>query len=72
MGLCASFQEPTLLTEWAGDVFSKVSKLWLYCCYVSNSYLTIEALRFLKNVGLDGLKVDIKGDASTYSKYLGG
>lgn len=71
-GLCASFQEPTLLTEWAGDVFSRGSKLGLYCCYVSNGYLTIEALNFLKNNGLDGLKIDVKGDAITYSKYLGG
>ncbi|MGC8911962.1 MAG: radical SAM protein [Nitrososphaeria archaeon] len=71
-GVCASFQEPTLLTEWAGDVFSRASQLGLYCCYVSNGYLTLEALHFLKNCGLDGLKVDVKGDVDTYRKYLGG
>lgn len=72
LGLCASFQEPTLLTEWVGDAFNKASKMGLYCCYVSNGYFTLEALHFLKKMGLDGLKVDVKGDTGVYRRYLGG
>ncbi|MEM3402526.1 MAG: radical SAM protein [Candidatus Hadarchaeales archaeon] len=71
-GLCASFQEPTLLTEWALEVFRLGKKRGLYCCYVSNGYMTREALRKLADAGLDGLKIDIKGDDETYKKFCGG
>lgn len=70
-GLCASFQEPTLLTDWAADAFSLSRERWLYCCYVSNGYMTIEALDLLNRSGLDGLKIDVKGDEDTYSKFCG-
>jgi pyruvate formate lyase activating enzyme len=72
IGLCASFQEPTLLSEWAIPLF------WLgkekgikYCCYVSNGYMTSYLLRALCDAGMDGLKIDIKGDEETYKKYCG-
>lgn len=71
-GLCASFQEPTILTDWAVPLFRQASKRRLYCCYVSNGYMTLEALKLLKDAGMDGLKVDMKGDAETYRKYCGG
>jgi pyruvate formate lyase activating enzyme len=71
-GLCSSFQEPTILTEWNLQVFRLGSKRGLYCCYVSNGYMTLEALRLLKEAGMDGLKIDIKGEAETYQKYCGG
>ena len=71
-GLCASFQEPTLLTEWAIDLFKIGRAKGLYCCYVSNGYMTIEALKLLKEAGLDALKIDLKGDAETYRRYCGG
>ena len=71
-GLCASFQEPTLLTEWVLDLFKLGSKKGLYCCYVSNGYMTLEALKLLKLSGLDGLKIDVKGDAEVYKSFCGG
>jgi len=71
-GLCVSFQEPTLLTDWAVPLFRMGSGRGLYCCYVSNGYMTLEALRLLKDSGMDGLKIDLKGDAETYRKYCGG
>ena len=70
-GLCASFQEPTLLTDWATDVFLSAKARGLYCCYVSNGYMTTEALELLRRSGLDGLKIDVKGDEETYHKYCG-
>jgi pyruvate formate lyase activating enzyme len=71
-GLCVSFQEPTVLTEWASKVFKLGREKELYCYYVSNGYMTLEALKLLREAGMDGLKVDVKGDAETYLKYCGG
>ena len=71
-GLCVSFQEPTILTDWAVTVFKMGCERGLYCCYVSNGYMTLEALRLLKEAGMDGLKIDVKGDVETYHKYCGG
>jgi pyruvate formate lyase activating enzyme len=72
-GLCASFQEPTLLTEWAIMVFSLGKSRGIrYCCYVSNGYMTFEALKALWEAGMDGLKIDVKGNQETYIKYCGG
>ncbi len=71
-GLCASFQEPTLLIDWLVPLFQKGCESGLYCCCVSNGYMTLEALRLLKKAGMDGLKIDVKGNARTYQKYCGG
>jgi pyruvate formate lyase activating enzyme len=71
-GLCASFQEPTILTDWVIPLFNMGQEKGLYCCYVSNGYMTLEALTLLKESGMDGLKIDLKGDAETYRKYCGG
>lgn len=72
-GLCASFQEPTLMTEWAVKVFSLGKERGLkYCCYVSNGYMTLETLKALREAGMDGLKIDVKGDHETYARYCGG
>ncbi|RLG39592.1 MAG: AmmeMemoRadiSam system radical SAM enzyme [Thermoproteota archaeon] len=71
-GLCASFQEPTLLTDYNLEVFKLGSKVGLYSCYVSNGYMTEKVLTSLKEVGMDGLKIDVKGDPETYLKYCGG
>lgn len=71
-GLCASFQEPTLLSEWAIPLFRLGKEKGIkYCCYVSNGYMTTEVLKALFEAGMDGLKIDIKGDNETYKKYCG-
>jgi pyruvate formate lyase activating enzyme len=70
-GICASFQEPTLLTDWAIDAFSLSRRRGLYCCYVSNGYMTLEALDVLRRSGLDGLKIDVKGDEGAYREFCG-
>ena len=71
-GLCVSFQEPTILTDWAIPLFRIGREKRLYCCYVSNGYMTLEALRLLNESGMDGLKIDLKGDPETYRRYCGG
>lgn len=69
-GLCASFQEPTLLFEYCIDLFPMAKKAGLYNTFVSNGYMTEDALRALVAAGLDGLKVDVKGDAEVYRNML--
>jgi pyruvate formate lyase activating enzyme len=73
VGLCASFQEPTLLSEWAILLF-KLGKMrgMEYCCYVSNGCMTLETLNALHEAGMDWLKIDIKGNNETYDKHCGG
>jgi pyruvate formate lyase activating enzyme len=72
IGLCGSFQEPTLLSEWAIPLFELGKKRGIkYCCYVSNGYMASEVLKALHKAGMDGLKIDIKGDEETYKKYCG-
>jgi pyruvate formate lyase activating enzyme len=73
IGLCGSFQEPTLLTDWAIPLFKRGKEMGInYCCYVSNGYMTSEALKMLAEAGMDGLKIDVKGDSETYRQYCGG
>jgi len=73
VGLCASFQEPTLLSEWAIPLFKLGKDKGIkYCCYVSNGYMTLEVLKALYEAGMDGLKIDMKGRNETYEKYCGG
>jgi pyruvate formate lyase activating enzyme len=70
-GLCASFQEPTLLSEWAIPLFWLGKEMGMkYCCYVSNGYMTLTLLKVLCGAGMDGIKIDIKGDEETYKKYF--
>jgi len=72
VGLCASFQEPTLLSEWAIPLFKSGKEKGIkYCCYVSNGYMTLKVLKALHEAGMDGLKIDIKGKSETYEKYCG-
>ena len=72
-GLCASFQEPTLLADWVVEAFSMGKRAGIkYCCFVSNGYMTLEALKVLRDAGLDGLKIDVKGDVETYRRFCGG
>ncbi len=70
-GICVSFTEPTMLFEYSLDVFKLAKKKGLYNCYVSNGYLTSDALLMLKEAGMDAINIDIKGDADVYKRYCG-
>ncbi|MFZ8855073.1 MAG: radical SAM protein, partial [Thermofilaceae archaeon] len=60
-GICVSFNEPTLLFEYSVEAFGEARRRGLYTTYVSNGYMALEALKALREAGLDGLKVDVKG-----------
>jgi len=66
-GLCASFNEPTLLFEYCIDLFrlAKQPK-----SMVSNGYMTKDALKMLKEAGLNAMNIDVKGGKEVYEKYL--
>jgi pyruvate formate lyase activating enzyme len=71
-GTSISFNEPTLSLEWSLDVFRLARQLGLYNTYVTNGYMTPEALLLLIEAGLDGMNVDIKGSAGAVRKYCKG
>ncbi|MEM3403363.1 MAG: AmmeMemoRadiSam system radical SAM enzyme [Nitrososphaeria archaeon] len=68
-GTSFSFNEPTLLFEYALDVFPLAHKKKLYNTYVSNGYMSDKALIYLKEFGLDAIKFDIKGDLEVVRRY---
>ncbi len=70
-GTSISFNEPTLSLEWSLDVFRLAHRLDLYNTYVTNGYMTPEALSLLIEAGLDAMNVDVKGDSSTVRRYCG-
>lgn len=71
-GTSISFNEPTLSLEWSVDVFSLARQRGLYNTYVTNGYMTPEALALLKDAGLDAMNVDLKGDATSVKKFCKG
>lgn len=71
-GTSISFNEPTLSLEWSLEVFYLAHRRGLYNTYVTNGYMTPEALALLVEAGLDAMNVDIKGDAIAVRKYCKG
>lgn len=71
-GTSISFNEPTLSLEWSLDVFRLARQRGLYNTFVTNGYLTPEALTLLIDAGLDAMNVDVKGDAAAVKKYCQG
>ncbi len=71
-GTSISFNEPTLSLEWSLDVFRLARGRGLYNTYVTNGYMTPEALDLLIDAGLDAMNVDIKGDALGVRTYCKG
>jgi pyruvate formate lyase activating enzyme len=70
-GTSISLNEPTLSLEWSLDVFRLARERGLYNTYVSNGYMTPDALDRLVDAGLDAMNIDVKGDARTVRRYCG-
>ena len=71
-GTSISFNEPTLSLEWSLDVFRSAHPQHLYNTFVTNGYMTPEALELLIEAGLDAMNVDIKGDAAVVKRFCRG
>ncbi|HDN75754.1 MAG TPA: radical SAM protein, partial [Acidilobales archaeon] len=70
-GTCASFNEPTIHFEYLLDVFRIAKEKGLYNTMVTNASMTIEALKELRNAGLDAMSSDVKGCPDTYRRFMG-
>ena len=70
-GLSVSFNEPTLLLEYSLDLFPLAQGKGLYNTYVSNGYMTLKALKALREAGMDAIKFDLKGTPEIYETYCG-
>ena len=68
-GTSISFNEPTLSLEWSLDVFPLAREAGLYNTFITNGYMTAAALTSLVEAGLDGMNVDVKGDAEAVYEY---
>ncbi len=68
-GTSFSFNEPTLLLEYAIDVIKIAKPLNFYQTYVTNMYMTEEALKLLITSGCDAFCANVKGGSSFYQKY---
>jgi pyruvate formate lyase activating enzyme len=64
-GTSVSLNEPTLSLEWSLEVFRLARQAGLYNTFVTNGYMTETALEHLADAGLDGINVDVKGDAES-------
>ena len=66
-----SFNEPTLQTEYALDVMKLAGEEGLTTNYVTNGYMSEEALSALIDEGLDAMSVDVKGCEEAVKRYCG-
>jgi pyruvate formate lyase activating enzyme len=71
-GTSISFNEPALSLEWSLEVFRLARRSGLFNTFVTNGYMTPEALSLLVEAGLDAMNVDVKGDAAAVKKYCKG
>ncbi len=71
-GTSISFNEPALSLEWSLEVFQLAHQRGLYNTFVTNGYMTPEALDLLIEAGLDAMNVDVKGDAAAVRHYCKG
>ncbi|MGC9149340.1 MAG: radical SAM protein [Sulfolobales archaeon] len=60
-GLNASFNEPATLFDFLLDVFDLGRRKSLYGSIVTNGYFTLEAVKKLLEIGVNGWSIDIKG-----------
>lgn len=68
-GTSLSFNEPTLLLEYAIDLFPLARKEGFYNTFVTNGYMSEEALSLLASHGMDAMNIDIKGDQKGVRRF---
>jgi len=68
-GTSVSFNEPTLLLEYSLDMFVLAREQGYYNTYVTNGYMTEQALEMLVAHGLDAMNIDIKGEAEAVRRF---
>jgi pyruvate formate lyase activating enzyme len=67
-GISMSFNEPTLSLEYALDTF-RLCNNQTYRMFVTNGYMTTEALELLIDAGMTGMSITVKGGFQAVQKY---
>lgn len=70
-GTSMSFNEPTLFLEYSLDVFRLARSRGYYNAFVTNGYMSLEALRLLRDGGLDAVNINVKGDGDVVRRFCG-
>ena len=71
-GTSFSFNEPSVtLFEYSLDVMPIARSLGFFNTYVTNGYMTIDAVELLIKNGLDAVNIDIKGCGKKISRWIG-
>ena len=71
-GTSFSFNEPSVsLFEYFLEVMEKAKKLGYFNTYVTNGYMTPEAIDLLVKHGLDAANVDVKGCPGKIDRWIG-
>jgi len=68
-GTSVSFNEPTMLFEYSLDIFKLARDKSYYNTYVTNGYMTEQALEMLVAHGLNAMNIDIKGGAEVVRRF---
>ncbi|MFC1768013.1 AmmeMemoRadiSam system radical SAM enzyme [Candidatus Margulisiibacteriota bacterium] len=68
-GIAFTYNEPTIWFEYAYDCFKLAKQRGLYTAFITNGYITAEALDIIIPY-LDAYRVDIKGFTNTFYKKL--
>jgi pyruvate formate lyase activating enzyme len=71
-GTSISFNEPTLSLEWSLEVFRQARSRGFFNTFVTNGYMTPEAVSLLVEAGLDAMNVDVKGDELAVRRFCKG
>jgi len=68
-GTSVSFNEPTMLFEYSLDIFKLARDKSYYNTYVTNGYMTEQALEMLVAHGLNAMNIDIKGEVEVVRRF---
>lgn len=69
-GIAYTYVEPTIFAEYALDTMKLAKKEGLYNVWVSNGYMTTEAIEELSKY-MDAINIDLKGDNKFYEEMCG-
>jgi pyruvate formate lyase activating enzyme len=69
-GIAYTYTEPTIFAEYALETMKLAKKKGLYNVWVSNGYMTRQCIDEIAPF-LDGINVDLKGDAKFYREIVG-
>ncbi|MBU1672030.1 MAG: radical SAM protein [Actinobacteria bacterium] len=72
IGVCVSLTEPMTLFEYSLGLFREAGAHKMVTTFVSNGYLTPEAVHMLARAGLSAINVDVKGSERVYRELCGG